>query len=85
MCSSVYLRMQSARQTPGARYKPTGDPGHIALEPPDGDSSLLRNREKEQQSEHHYDNDVMIIINRDKPMDNMKIILPKKPHDNLCN
>ena len=69
--------MQSARQTPGARYKPTGDPDHIALEPQDGDSSLLRNRAKEQQSEHHYDDDVMIIIDRDKPMNNMKIIIPK--------
>ena len=77
MCSSVYSRMQSARQTPGARYKPTGDPGHIALEPQDGDSSLLRNRAKDQQAEHHYDDDVMIIINRDKPMGNMKIIIPK--------
>ena len=77
MCSSVYLRMQSARQTPGARYRPTGGPCHIALEPQDGDSSLLRNRAKEQQSEHHYDDDVMIIIDRDKPMNNMKIIIPK--------
>ena len=77
MCSSVYLRMQSARQTPGARYRHTGGPGHIALEPQDGDSSSLRNRTKDQQAEHHYDDDVMIIINRDKPMDNMKIIIPK--------
>ena len=77
MCSSVSLRMQSARQTPGARYKPTGDPGHIALEPPDGDSSLLRNRAKDQQTEHHYDDDVMNVIKRDRPMDNMKIIIPK--------
>ncbi len=69
--------MQSARQTPGARYKPTGDPGHIALEPPDGDSSLLQNRAKEPQSEHHYDDDVMIIIDQDKPMNNMKIIITK--------
>ena len=82
MCSSVYSRMQSARQTPGARYRPTGGPCHITLKPQDGDSSLWRNRAKDQQAKHHYDDDVMNIIRQDRPMDNMKIIIPK-PHDNF--
>ena len=77
LCAVVCIRackVRARRQAPGI---PTGGPGHITLEPQDGDSSLLRNREKEQQSEHHYDNDVMIIINRDKHMNNVKIIIPK--------
>ena len=74
--------MQSARQAPGARYRPTGGPGHITLKPQDGDSSLLRNRAKDQQAKHHYDDDVMNIIKQDRPIDNMKIIIPK-PHDNF--
>ena len=74
--------MQGARQAPGARYRPTGGPGHITLKPRDGDSSLLRNRAKDQQAKHHYEGDVMNIIKQDRPIDNMKIIIPK-PHDNF--
>ena len=76
MCSSVYSRMQSARQTPGARYDPLVVHA-TTLKPQDGGSSLWRNRAKDQQAEHHYNDDVMIIINRDKPMNNVKIIIPK--------
>ena len=73
----LYSLFMHAECAPGARYRPTGGPGHITLKPQDGDSSLLRNRAKDQQTKHHYDDDVMNIIKRDRPMDNMKIIIPK--------
>ena len=63
------------------RYRPTG-PGHKTLRPQDGDSSLLRSRAKDQRAKHHCDDDVMNIIKKDRPIDHMKIIIPK-PHDNF--
>ena len=74
LCAVVCIcacRVRARRQAPGI------NPGHIALEPQDGDSSLLRNRAKDQQTKHHYDADVMNIIKQDRPMGNMKIIIPK--------
>ena len=77
LCAVVCIRackVRARRQAPGID---TLVVHATTLKPQDGGSSLWRNRAKDQQSEHHYDDDVMNIIKRDRPMDNMKIIIPK--------
>ena len=77
VCAVVCIcacRVRARRQAPGID---TLVVHATTLKPQDGGSSLWRNRAKDQQAEHHYDDDVMIIINRDKPMNNIKIIIPK--------
>ena len=78
----LYSQFSACRVRTGApRYRPTG-PGHQTLRPPDGDSSLLQSRAKDQRAKHRYGGDVMNIIKKDRPIDHMKIIIPK-PHDNF--